>query len=57
MRIQGRYKARIWFRPWVFWLVMYPTFLLVHIIMAPFYAADDVRDAIDEWDSSKDDHP
>lgn len=49
MRIQGRYKAKKWLKPWMFWVVFYPLMLVVNFLLSPWIAYNDVKVILFEW--------
>lgn len=49
MRIQNRYRAKPWVRPWMFWALIYPYRLLMNIAHLHRHTVEDVKDDLYEW--------
>lgn len=52
MRVQNRYKAKPWFKPWMFRIMTYPWFLARNITQLHQATCEDIDDMLFEWDFS-----
>jgi len=49
MRIEGKYKAKRWFKPWMFVAAVTPYFFLRRLWGVGYDTRCDVMDALMEW--------
>lgn len=50
MYAKGTLKPKRWVRRWMPWLVLYPITLVGYLIDAFRFAAEEVRDEVDQFD-------
>lgn len=53
MRMEKRYKPKWWFKKWMYWAVVYPSFMFIGVMTLPIECYQKVKDCLYEWDFTK----